>query len=119
LRKQLKAKTQQVSAVLEYQITEKQEQLTNERNLNQTLQEQINDHRCPVPALHACPIINQVDCSHADYEEIKQQRNNYQQQYQNACQEKAAQGQQITQQINQSLNLGLNNPNLGQVIERI
>jgi len=58
-----------------------QAQLTNERNLNQTLQEQINDHRCPTPAPHICPpcslthlsephicpIINQIDCSHEDY----------------------------------------------------
>jgi DNA repair exonuclease SbcCD ATPase subunit len=88
-----------------------QAQLTN-------LWEQINNHVCPVPALHVCPPVNKV-CSYADYEEIKQQRDNYQQQYQNACQEKAAQEQQITQQINQSLNLGLKEPSLEQVIERI
>ena len=81
------------------------------------LQEQINNHHCPVPALHVCPpcslthlsephvcpIINQIDCSHGDYWEIKKEQRE----------------QQIIHQFNHSLNLGLNNPNLEQVIEKI
>jgi len=93
-----------------------QTQLTNEKNLNQTLQAQINNHTCPALAPHVFPPVNEANCSHADYAEIKEQRDNYQPQYQLICQEKE---QQITHQINQSLNLGLKEPSLEQVIERI
>ncbi|CAJ0750445.1 4843_t:CDS:1, partial [Entrophospora sp. SA101] len=96
-----------------------QKQLTDERNLNQNLQNQINNHNCPAPAPHTCPIVNEVNCSHADYQEIKEQRDNYQQQAQTACQEKEEKEKQIIQQINQDLHLGLNNPSLKQVINRI
>jgi hypothetical protein len=42
-------------------------------NMNgKTLLELVN-HRCPTPPSHTCPIINKIECSHSDYEELKQQ----------------------------------------------
>jgi hypothetical protein len=65
-----------------------QTQLANQQNLNQTLQNQINNHTCPalpvhvcppcplvhLPEPHVCPIVqqvNQTSCSHADYDNLK------------------------------------------------
>jgi chromosome segregation ATPase len=59
-----------------------QTQLTNQQNLNQTLQNQINNHTCPTltphvcspcalihsPEPHICPIIQETNCSHSDYQ---------------------------------------------------
>ncbi|KLL02814.1 MAG: hypothetical protein MRECE_43c003 [Mycoplasmataceae bacterium CE_OT135] len=94
-----------------------QKQLTNERSLNQNLQNQINNHNCPALVPHTCP--NEVNCSHADYQEIKEQRDNYQRQAQTACQEKEEKERQVIQQINQDCHLGLNNPSLEEIISRI
>jgi cellobiose-specific phosphotransferase system component IIA len=60
-----------------------------------TYQDQINNHVCstshtcpPCPLIHlsephVCPIINKIDCSHSDYETIKEQRDSYWQQLTN------------------------------------
>ncbi|RHZ36143.1 Ulp1 family isopeptidase [endosymbiont GvMRE of Glomus versiforme] len=64
---------------------------------------------------HVCPTINQVNCSHADYEVIKTERSILATQLAAVLNEKSA----IIQQINTSLNLGLNQPSLEQVITRI
>jgi hypothetical protein len=58
-------------------------------------------------------------CSHTDYEEIKQQRDNYQQQVQTANQESQQKEQAIIHQINQDLHLNLKEPNLEQLITTI
>lgn len=101
-----------------------QTQLTQAQTLNQTLQDQINNTpACPLPHLHqhTCSpcTLNHFDCSHTDYQEIKQQRDNYQQQTQIARQEKQQKEQQIINQINQDLHLNLANPNLETVISHI
>jgi len=89
-----------------------QTQLTNEQNISQDLQAQINHHHCPTLAPHVCPIINKVDCSHSDYEEIKEDRDNYQTQL-------IQQEHKIAQELNNTLDLGLKEPNLEGIISKI
>jgi len=55
--------------------------------------------------MHICPIVNQIDYSHGNYEETKKERDDKE--------------QQITHQLNQSLNLGLKEPSLEQIIGKI
>ncbi|CAJ0912263.1 9066_t:CDS:2 [Entrophospora sp. SA101] len=92
-----------------------QAQLLNEQNISQGLQDQIDNHACPVvvphtcpicplihlPEPHICPIVKKTDCSHADYETL------------------ASREKEITQQLNNSLSLNLKEPNLEKVINRI
>jgi hypothetical protein len=91
-------------------------------NMNGKTLIQLVNHKCPTPAphtcppcplihlpnSHVCPIINKIECSHTDYEELKQQ-------LETTLNEKSA----ITSKINQDLKLDLNNPSLEQVITKI
>ncbi|CAI2197896.1 1336_t:CDS:2, partial [Funneliformis geosporum] len=58
---------------------------------------------CPLihlPEPHICPIINKIDCSHTDYDTIKQERDQYQQELTN-------QAHEFIQRLNTTFNLNL------------
>ncbi|CAG8609702.1 7784_t:CDS:2, partial [Scutellospora calospora] len=76
---------------------QKRQQAEQERN---DLQNQLNNHVCPILASHAC---SPCGLNH----------------YQNANQASEQKEQQILHQINQSLNLNLKEPNLEQLITKI
>ena len=90
-------------------LTKQQQSLLKQRSY---LVKQLNNYTCPTLPVHTCspcPLIhlpephtcpNNFSCSHADYSQIKEQNDNYQQQLAN-------QEQQIVQQLNTTFKLGL------------
>ena len=90
-------------------------QLTNQQNLNQTLQAQIDNHACSALPDHTCPTLTSHTDSPCSLIHLPEphvcsiQTNN--------CSH--SEESQITQKINEELNLGLANPNLKQVISKL
>jgi len=106
-------------------LTKQQQSLLKQRSY---LVKQLNNHTCPtlpvhtcspcplihLPEPHTCPIVNKFSCSHADYSEIKEQNDNYQQQLDRKELE-------IVQSLNTAFKLGLdkNEKDLSKVIIEI
>lgn len=142
-------------------ITEQDEDIANLESVNEdknrkiidltaerdSLKDQILNHTCPPPPVHACPPcsqphlptphvcpianVNHVNCSHADYDQIKAERDGYKTQLDDhacsdsSCSEtdhekiKLEREREVVEKINAELNLGLSEVELDGLISHL